>query len=255
MEKIVCLMINTEFFKTRSSSIRRFLSFLVQAFSNKKYMFLNSTKMINQGDIHFLYFVSRKITAELDRIPAIVDSTNEYDFWKLFVLNVLQKYEDAAERLSSQAEGEEECSEREKDGDLKVEIDEVALIKEIVRKIEVNKKWNCKKESHPAIYRIGSASELNKKKSSLKSEKLGTPGAQSRFRNSINQDKMKPFLQDLQQESKDKSVQFIKIHSQEAINIDSSHNSSEELDAIASQSFHSDTEMEQEARQKEEKDQ
>lgn len=82
---------------------------------------------------------------------------------------------------------------------MRVEIDEVALIKEIVKKIEVNKKWNCKKESHPAIYRIGSASELNKKKSSLKSEKLGTPGAQSRFRNSINQDKMKSFLQDLQQ--------------------------------------------------------
>lgn len=69
-------MVTTEFFKARSSAIRKFLSFLVQAFSNKKYMFLNSAKMINQGDIHFLYFASRKITAELDRMPAIVDSTN-----------------------------------------------------------------------------------------------------------------------------------------------------------------------------------
>jgi hypothetical protein len=39
-------------------------------------MFLNSTKMINQGDIYSLYFIARKITAELDRMPAIVDSTN-----------------------------------------------------------------------------------------------------------------------------------------------------------------------------------
>lgn len=98
-----------------------------------------------------------------------------------------------------------------------------------MKKIEVNKKWNCKKESLPAIYRIGSASELNKKKSSLKSEKLGTPGAQSRFRNSINQDKMKIFLQDLQQDSKGKSIQFIKVHSssQEEIKIENSNNSSE----------------------------
>jgi hypothetical protein len=56
-------------------------------------MFLNSAKMINQGDIHSLYFISRKITVELDRTPGFVDISNEYDFWKQFVLNVLQKYE------------------------------------------------------------------------------------------------------------------------------------------------------------------
>lgn len=102
IEKIVGLMINTEFFKSRSSSFRRFLSFLVKAFSNKKFMFLNSAKMINQGDIHSLYCLARKVTLELDRMPAIVDSTNEFDFWKDFVLKVLQKYEHFSERRSSQ---------------------------------------------------------------------------------------------------------------------------------------------------------
>jgi hypothetical protein len=63
-------------------------------------MFLNSTKMINQGDIHSLYFISRKVTVELDRTPGLVDISNEYDFWKQFVLNVLQKYENNNERLS-----------------------------------------------------------------------------------------------------------------------------------------------------------
>jgi hypothetical protein len=63
-------------------------------------MFLNSTKMINQGDIHSLYFISRKVTVELDRTPGLVDISNEYDFWKQFVLNVLQKYENNNERVS-----------------------------------------------------------------------------------------------------------------------------------------------------------
>lgn len=63
-------------------------------------MFLNSTKMINQGDIHSLYFISRKVTVELDRTPGLVDISNEYDFWKQFVLNVLQKYENNHERVS-----------------------------------------------------------------------------------------------------------------------------------------------------------
>jgi hypothetical protein len=94
-------MINTEFFKTRGASIRKFLFFLVQAFSNKKYMFLNSAKMINQGDIHSLYFIARKITVELDRMPVIVDATNDFDFWKDFVLKVLQKYEHFSEERSS----------------------------------------------------------------------------------------------------------------------------------------------------------
>jgi hypothetical protein len=48
--------------------------------------------MINQGDIHSLYFISRKITVELDRTPGLVDISNDYDFWKQFVVNVLQKY-------------------------------------------------------------------------------------------------------------------------------------------------------------------
>jgi hypothetical protein len=63
-----------------------------------------------------------------------------------------------------------------------------------VKKIEINKKWNFKRESHSTICRIGSASELNKKLS-IKSEKLGTPGNHSKFRNSINQDKIKQFTQ------------------------------------------------------------
>jgi hypothetical protein len=62
----------------------------------------------------------------------------------------------------------------------------VALIKEIVKKIEVNKKWNFKKEHH-SFFRIGSASELNKAKSVKGIEKSGTPSSHSKPRSSVNE--------------------------------------------------------------------
>jgi hypothetical protein len=61
---------------------------------------------------------------------------------------------------------------------LKVEIDELASIKEIVRKIDVNQKWSSKKEhqSERIISRAGSASSFNKPKIlHQKSEKTGSP--------------------------------------------------------------------------------
>ncbi len=75
-------------------------------------------------------------------------------------MNVLQNYENKSERLSTTqvTEGEDDYFDRmDKNEDLSIEIDEVALIKEIVKKIEVNKKWNFKKE-HRSFLRIGSAS-------------------------------------------------------------------------------------------------
>jgi hypothetical protein len=64
----------------------------------------------------------------------------------------------------------------------------VALIKEIVKKIEVNKKWSFKRDDKATIYRIGSASELKKKqRNSIKGEKVTTSGPHSRFRASVNE--------------------------------------------------------------------
>lgn len=62
IEKVIYLSIGPECFKSKNLSIQKLLKFLVETFSNKKYIFLNSTKMINQGDIHSLYYISRKIT-------------------------------------------------------------------------------------------------------------------------------------------------------------------------------------------------
>ncbi len=64
------------------------------------------------------------------------------------------------------------------DGDLKVEIDELASIKEIVKKVDINQKWANKKENNNdhSMTRVSSASSLNKGKlPKQKSEKVGSP--------------------------------------------------------------------------------
>lgn len=76
IEKVICLAVGPEVFRGKASAAQRLLKFLVETFSNKKYMFLNSTKMINQGDIHSLLFIARKVTVELDRTPGLVDISN-----------------------------------------------------------------------------------------------------------------------------------------------------------------------------------
>ena len=40
----------------------KFLEFLIEAFTNRKYVYLNSTRMVNQGDIRSLYNISCKVT-------------------------------------------------------------------------------------------------------------------------------------------------------------------------------------------------
>lgn len=61
------MIITTEFFKTKNNSLNNFLDFLMEFFTNKKYVFLNSTRMANQGDIQSLYTISRKITISFEK--------------------------------------------------------------------------------------------------------------------------------------------------------------------------------------------
>ncbi len=39
----------------------KFLEFLIEAFTNKQYVFLNSFRFTNQGNIHSLYNISKKV--------------------------------------------------------------------------------------------------------------------------------------------------------------------------------------------------
>lgn len=131
LEKVVCLVINTEFFKTKGNNIHKFLEFLIEAFSNRKYVFLNSTRMTSQGDIHSIYFISRKVSSELEKASVFLNITNEYDTWRNFIINSLQLYENRSERISCRLpqEEEDEFQRHEKDEDFKVEIDELVSIK------------------------------------------------------------------------------------------------------------------------------
>lgn len=75
------------------------MEFLIEAFSNRKYVFLNSTRMTTQGDIYSLYFISRKVTNELEKVAAYCNLTNDYAAWRHFIVNSLQIYEAKSEKV------------------------------------------------------------------------------------------------------------------------------------------------------------
>ena len=60
------MVITTELFKSKNKHLNNFLDFLIESFANKKYVFLNSTRIINQGDLKFLYSVCCKITKSFE---------------------------------------------------------------------------------------------------------------------------------------------------------------------------------------------
>jgi len=65
----------------------------MEAFTNKKYVFLNSTRMTNQGDIQSLYNICRKIAISFEKASLSFGLSNQYEEWRSFVLSVLQGYE------------------------------------------------------------------------------------------------------------------------------------------------------------------
>lgn len=78
--------------------------------------------MATQGDIHSLYFISRKITNELEKVSAYCNLTNDYDTWRHFIVKSLQIYEAKSERVQYglPEEEEDEFKRHEKDEDFKV---------------------------------------------------------------------------------------------------------------------------------------
>mgnify|MGYP000725329337 CR=1 FL=1 len=62
IEKIIGLIITKEYFRVGGTKLAKFLEFLIEAFTNRKYVYLNSTRMVNQGDIRSLYNICCKIT-------------------------------------------------------------------------------------------------------------------------------------------------------------------------------------------------
>lgn len=79
----------------------KFLEFLIENFTNKKYVFLNSTRMANQGDTRSLYNICCKITISFEKACKRFGISNEYEEWGSFIVNVLQNYDTANERASS----------------------------------------------------------------------------------------------------------------------------------------------------------
>ena len=86
-------MITTETFKAKDTGLSSFLEFLVEAFASKKYVFLNSTRIIDQGDLRFLYNLCCKITKSFEGACKSFGLNNEYEAWEHFIVHVLKNYQ------------------------------------------------------------------------------------------------------------------------------------------------------------------
>lgn len=91
--KLVVLVVTTELFKANNTTLKSFLEFLIEAFANKKYVFLNSCRMVNQGDLKSLYYICCKITKSFEGACKTFGFNNEYGEWEQFIVNVLKNYE------------------------------------------------------------------------------------------------------------------------------------------------------------------
>ena len=107
---------------------------------------------MNQGNLHFIYNVSCLISLELQKANTFYDISNPYEEWDNF-MKTLQKYEEKHKKYKqSQFITDEEIREAERNEkyELKVEIDELVSIKEIIEKRQIYTKWRQKdkKEHH-----------------------------------------------------------------------------------------------------------
>lgn len=70
-----------------------FLEFLIAAFINKKYVFLNSFRLTSQGNIHSLYSLSKRIAFEMEKVLKYSNFKKNFEYWRTFVADSLQLYE------------------------------------------------------------------------------------------------------------------------------------------------------------------
>lgn len=62
-------------------------------FRNKKYIFLHSMRMINQGNRHFIFQISKALINELREKNDLNKLMDNFKVWKQFMLQDMKEYE------------------------------------------------------------------------------------------------------------------------------------------------------------------
>jgi hypothetical protein len=201
IEKIIGDLITTEIFKIKNTSLNTFLEFLIEAFTNKKYVFLNSTRMANQGDIRSIYNICCKITKSFEGACKAFGFNHEYEEWGDFVVGVLQNYVPKPEKTAHIPE-DLNMSVQDLSGSLDAdgrknafagyidEADEAASIKRSIGRIDAYQKW--KKQGFQRSGSITAIMNFSKAESfsSIRREFTQSPGHKGRTRGSVPNDEV-----------------------------------------------------------------
>ena len=77
-----------------------FLNTIIESFTNKKHIFLNSFRFTSQGklfhkkgNLHTLYTIAKAIISKMKESHNLANFVHELDYYKKFVMEDLQSYE------------------------------------------------------------------------------------------------------------------------------------------------------------------
>ncbi len=91
-----------------------FLAFLIENFTQRDYIFLNTFKFTTQGinwpnlgNLQSIYNISKDLAYTLNSTNELVVLLNEFEPWKKFIMNDLKLYEEKTYPLSIKPEGSE----------------------------------------------------------------------------------------------------------------------------------------------------
>lgn len=98
---------NNKFSKT-------FLAFLIENFTKRDFIFLNTVKFTSQGSIfiylgnlHSLYNIAKDLAYTLNSTNQLVLFLNEFEPWKKFIMTDLKNYEESTFPHSTKPDCEE----------------------------------------------------------------------------------------------------------------------------------------------------
>lgn len=69
-----------------------FLSYLIENFTKRDFIFLNTVKFTTQGNLYALYIISKDLAYSLNSTNELVIFLNEFEPWKKFIMNDLKNY-------------------------------------------------------------------------------------------------------------------------------------------------------------------
>jgi hypothetical protein len=122
-----------------------FLAFLIESFTKRDFVFLNTVKFTTQGKIiynvgnlHSLYNIAKDLAYTLNSTNQLVIFLNEFEPWKKFIMNDLKNFE---EKIYPKTTKPDDYDKDDDDFYTNLKVDEADSIKKLIENISETKKW------------------------------------------------------------------------------------------------------------------